>query len=170
MFNDTTGPYSANNLNGYGTPNESIAGATSVLRVTMADASSYDITLTGFPTTDKTLELVISGSQIGYPSGVIADQIINFKYIVTTALSTKITQVGAQGFYCNAKCCANSLFLDIDLDCEDCIKSLGDKLTKASILLDGLEYSAGCGNSTSFNKALAQLNKLCGNTECFSCK
>jgi len=170
VFKDTTGAYSATNIYGYNSPNESITSATATLTVTLADLTSYTFALTNFPTIDKTLEFNITGSQLGYSTGVIPDQIIKFTYTVITALSTIITQIKSQAFYCNASCCVKSMFIDLDLDCEDCLKSLGDRSTKAYLMLKGLEYSASCGDATTFNKTLTQINKLCANSACQSCK
>ena len=172
IFNDVTGPYSITNTSGYGTPNESISGATAELIVTLADGTITTISLTaaGFPTTDKTLEYIITAEALGYSSGSkIADQLISFTYKVTTALTTIITQYKTQGFYCQVNCCVNSMFIDLDINCEDCMKSLGDRAMKAYIMLQGLKYSANCGDSTTFTKTLAQLNKLCLNSSCSNC-
>ena len=170
VFNDTTGPYSSDNTYGYNSPNESIIGATSELQVKLGNGSIVTVVLTDFPTTDKTKEFTITGLTLGYSTGIIPDQIIEFTYTITTALSTIITQVGNQGFYCNANCCVKSMFLDIDLDCEDCMKFKYDTLIKASLMLDGLKYSANCGDTITFNKTLTQLNKICSNSECSNCK
>jgi hypothetical protein len=171
IFKDNTGAYSINNTSGYGFPNESIAGASAELIVTLADGTSTTLTLTGFPTTDKTLEFKINSSDIGYTSGSkIDDQIITFEYKVTTALSNIIVQNFQIGFYCQVNCCVSSMFVDLDVDCQECLKGLGDRATTAYILLQGLKYSANCFNATAFNKSLTQLNKLCLNSECQSCK
>lgn len=173
IFKDITGAYSLTNLYGYGSPNESISGATAELTVTLADGTVtvLDITADGFPTTDKTLELIINPEDIGYEEGdKIADQIIAFEYKVTTALGTIILQNIEQAFYCQVKCCVLSMFIDLDLECEDCMKSLGDRSMNAYIMLKGLEYSANCGDKTTFNKTLTQLKKLCANSSCANCK
>ncbi len=170
IFSDQTGAYSITNTTGYGTPNESISGATAQLIVTLADGTASTITLTGFPTTDKTLEYTISAEDIGYSSGSqIDDQIISFEYKIITALTTIITQYKTQAFYCQVNCCVNSMFIDLDINCEDCLKSLGDRAMKAYLMLQGLKYSANCGDSTTFTKTLAQLNKLCLQSECSQC-
>ena len=151
VFSDTTGAYSLTNLTGYGTPNESISGATAELIVTLSDGTISTISLTaaGFPTTDSTLTYTISAEDIGYSSGdKIDDQIISFQYKVVTALTTIITQYKSQAFYCQVNCCVNSMFIDLDLSCEDCLKSLGKKSMKAYLMLQGLKYSSSCGDST----------------------
>ena len=172
VFNDTTGAYDAdNNSTGYGTPNSVIAGATSILTITKADLTSYTISLPStFPTVDKTLEYTIQASVIGYPSSQIDDQIITAVYTVTLADTTVLTQTKTFALYGKVKCCVESMFIDLDIDCEDCMKSLGSRNTNAYLMLKGLEYSAGCGNTTVFNKTLTQLKKICGNTDCQSCK
>jgi len=171
IFKDETGAYSATNTGGYGAPNESISGATATLTVTLADGTSTIVALPAtFPTIDTTLEYVIDAEDIGYSSGdKITDQIITFTYTVTTALTTISTQLFQTAFYCQVNCCVNSMFIDLDIDCEDCLKISGDRAKKAHLMLQGLKYSAACLDTTTFNKTLAQLNKLCQNSECSSC-
>ena len=173
-FNETTGAYSAGNPNGYGTPNDTNIGGTALLIISLSRGTSYTLSLTssGFPSSDKTKEFIINATDIGYPSGSkIADQIITFQYIVTTALGTVIKQWKQTAFYCQANCCVSSMFIDLDTDCEDCDKARTARAIKANLMLQGLKYSANCiGNDPStFNKTLTQLNKLCNNSKCSSC-
>lgn len=172
IFKETTGAFNANtNPNGWGAPNEDTTDAlTAELAIQLADGSTYTIDLkatTFFPTTDTTFEYLINGSDIGY-DGQIDDQIISFTYTVTTSTET-YTQTVVQGFYCQAECCVNKMFVDLDFEC-DCIKDEMDSALKAFAILQGLKYSANCGNATNFNNLLAQLNKLCAGSSCASCK
>ena len=170
VFKDGTGAWSITNTNGYNSPNESIVGATASLIVTLADASVHTITLTGFPTIDTTLEYTITASDLGYSSTAqITDQILSVQYRVVTALTTIITQNSQLALYCQVNCCVNSMFLDIDIDCDDCYTLQESKLRKANLMLQGLKYSANCLDTTTFNKTLAQLNKICLNQECSNC-
>lgn len=170
-FNDTTGAYSATNLEGYGSPNETISGATATLAVTLASGDIYTIALGGFPTTDKELEFIISATDLGYASNEkIADQIMSFTYTVTYASGNVITQTKAIAFYCQATCCVNSMFFDYDVNCMDCIRESEARSRKAWTLLQGLKHSSLSADTTTFNKTLAQLNKLCLNSECSNCK
>jgi hypothetical protein len=172
-FRDTTGAYSATNTTGYGSPNESIAGATAELVITMANGTQYtlDITADGFPTTDKDLELSIPQTDLGYSaSESIEDQVIHILYRVTTALNTVITQDFKQALYCQVRCCVYSMALDVDIDCADCMNSMGDKVTTAWILYKGLEYSANAGDLVTYNATLPVLQRMCANSECSNCK
>jgi hypothetical protein len=172
IFKDGTGAYSINNTSGYGAPNESIAGASAYLIVTLSDGTSttINITASGFPTTDTTLEYQIDADDIGYNVGdKIEDQIITIQYRVVTALTTIIVQTIQTALYCQVNCCVNSMFIDLDLECEDCLKTLGARAEKAHLMLQGLKYAANCLDTTTFNKTLTQLNKLCNNSECSNC-
>lgn len=170
-FNETTGAYSGDNPTGYGAPNDTIVAATSTLIVTLADGSTTTFIPSGFPTVDPTKVFTISASDLGYNSGdQIEDQIISFEYRVITDQASDIRQINSQAFYCQVNCCVTSMFIDLDLDCADCLDTLGDRASKAYLMLKGLEYSAACGNTTTFNKTLSQLQKLCKNSKCTSCK
>ncbi len=173
QFSELTGAYDAiSNLTGWGSPNSLISDAlTATLTITLADSSSYTIDLfaTGnFPTTSSTIYDIIN-TDIGLVVGdVIPDQIITFTYTVTTASAT-YTQTNVQAFYCQAECCVNSMFLDLDFDC-DCSKDSIDLALKAYAMLQGLKMAANSGNRTNYNNILAQINKLCANSSCSNCK
>jgi hypothetical protein len=172
VFTDTTGAYNAtNNPSGYGTPNDTISSATAELVVTLANGRQNTITLTGFPTTDKTKEFYITAQDLGY--GVdeqIEDQRIHFIYKVTTDQSNVLTQDYQQGFYCLVECCVRAMSLDIDTSCDDCIKSSMDRILEAQVMLQGLKYTANSGHTATFDKTLAQLKKKCLNQNCQNCK
>lgn len=174
IFNDLTGPWSANNQSGYNGQNSDItSGATAQLTVTLANNTVRVIPMPGFPTTDKTKEFTITAVMLGYASGQkITDQIMNFVYQVniTVPTSSTLTQTIQKAFYCQADCCVRSMFLDLDISCEDCLVFASGQHRKAYDMLLGLQYSAGCLDVTTFNKTLAQLNKLCTNSQCKSCK
>jgi hypothetical protein len=63
-----------------------------------------------------------------------------------------------------------SMFLGIDSTCDNCNEDKMDRALKAYALLKGLIAAANCGNSTYFNNILAQVNKLCLNSNCQNCK
>jgi hypothetical protein len=170
VFSDTTGAYSADNLNGYNAPNEDITSATAYLDITKPDNTIKRITLTGFPTIVTTKEFIITGEDLDYSDGIILDGLYTFEYVVTTLLGTVIRQIQTQGFYCNVDCCVKTMFLDINVDCNDCIKSIEQNSIKAFIMLQGLKYSLNCNKPTTFSNTLLQLNKLCTSSNCSSCK
>lgn len=178
-FVETTGLLSETNLTGWddgllGSSNPTTGDATSaVLTITLASGNTYDIDLfaTGFfPTYNDTFEYVIPNESFGYTTGsAIADQIMSFTYTVV-ALGETYTQTVQQAFYCQAQCCVMSMFLGIDSTCDNCNEDKMDRALKAYALLKGLIAAANCGNSTYFNNILAQVNKLCLNSNCQNCK
>ena len=174
-FKETTGAYSISNPNGWNAPNATIASATAAtLTVTMASGTAYIINLftSSYPTINTSLVYNILNTSIGLAlTDTIPDQIIKFTYSVTTGsgLSAVIyTQTIEQSFYCQVNCCVNSMFTDLDFECDSCNKNIDDAL-KAFAMLQGLKYNSNCGNSDEFNNILSQLNKLCGSTNCSSC-
>jgi hypothetical protein len=169
-FIDTTGEYSVNNPSGWGSPNSSISGATARL-IIESDGSIFTLPMLGFPTIDTTKIFKINSSDIGYSSEeLIRDQILSISYEITLNDSTILTQNIELALYGQTECCVSSMFLNIDVGCNDCVKSLEDNALKAYLILQGLKFSAECGNTTIFNKTLTYLNKLCSYTECSNCK
>ncbi len=171
IFNDITGQYNVkNNPSGYGSPNEDITGATAILNITLLSGSVITIDLTGFPTTDKTKEFYISSSDLGFSDGKIPDGIYPFEYIVTTSLDEVLIQYKYIALYCNVSCCVKSMLLDLDTECDDCFIKSSQRYIQASLMLDGLKYTSSSGDIITFNKTLSQLNKLCSQSNCQSCK
>lgn len=171
VFKDITGAYSTDSPYGYGTPNSDITDATAIVRITLADLTVHEISLDGFPTTDKTKEYKIESTDLGYDSGKsIPDQIIQIEYIVTLDDDSELIQYGEQALYCNINCCIKSMVKDIDIECDECSKSSKDKYIDALLGLAGLKYSADCGDKITFNKVLSSLQRICQNTECSNCK
>lgn len=175
IFKETTGIYNVStNPTGWGAPNATIGTATSaILTITLGNSLSYNIDLfatTNFPTSDKTFEYEITNEDIGYITGVaIPDQIIDFKYTVI-ANSITYTQNYKQAFYCNVNCCVNSMFKNLDVNCDTCDKQIKQTSIDAFLMLKGLIYSANSGNISNFNNDLATLQKICKNSNCSNCK
>jgi hypothetical protein len=171
VFSDTTGQYDVKyNLYGYGTPNEDITGATALVNITLISGSIITINLIDFPTTDKTKEFYINGTDLGFTDGIIPDGIYKFEYIVTTSLGEVLTQNKSIALYCNSECCVKSMLLDLDTECQDCFAKSSARYIQAFIMLQGLKYTSNKGDITTFNKTLTQLNKLCSGTNCQNCK
>lgn len=170
-FKELTGAYSISNPNGWNAPNDTIASATAAtLTITMASGTAYVINLftSSFPTIDTDLVYNIVNTDIGLAlTDELPDQIVTFLYTVTTPTDT-YTQTISQAFYCQSECCVKSMFLDLDFECNSCGKDI-DNALKAYAMLQGLKYSANCGNSDEFENTLAQLNKLCAGSSCTSC-
>ena len=173
-FNELTGAYSSTNPTGYGAPNDDIVvSATAELNITLADGTTSILSLTssGFPTSDKSKEFIINATDIGYNSGEqIADQIISMEYVVVTDSGSIVRKQIDTSLYCQVNCCVNSMFIDLDTECSDCMATEGARAQQAYLMLQGLKASAGCGNKSAFNKILTQLQKLCSTTACSNCK
>lgn len=170
-FSETTGIESLSNPSGYGGANPSTTNiASAILTVTLDNGTTYPFTLT--PTTDSSIEYTITPAQLGYTTlgATIPDQIITFKYTLITNASTPVTyiQVYVKAFYCKVECCVNTMFADLDFEC-DCSVDETNKALKAFAMLQGLKLAAGCSNVTNFNNILTQLTKLCSTTSCGSC-
>jgi hypothetical protein len=167
-FSETTGVYSAINTTGYGDPNpltSDFNSATLVLTFNDVDYT-FDLTSSGFPTSDETKIFVINPSDIGQ-TDKISDGIYYLKYTISGDNGTYF-QTGVNAFYCNAECCVNQMLCDIDVDCECSTNKLKEYI-KATVLLEQLECAGNSDNVISFNNALTVLNKICKNKDC-GCK
>lgn len=173
-FVETTGAYDVtSNPTGWGTPNATLAGATTaVLTIVLASGNSYSLdlfALSDFPTSDITFQYELVNSGFGYTVGSsIDDQIINFTYSVTTGDAT-YTQNKQYPFYCQVQCCVMGMFKNLNVECDSCTEQT-TKALQAYAMLKGLIANANCGNKTNFNNILVQLNKLCLNSSCSNCK
>lgn len=174
-FKELTGTYlSPSNIYGWGGLNPATATATAATLTITIGTTPYIINLfPTFPTTNTGFVFNIPNTSIGLLSGdKLPDQIITFTYSVTIGAgpaAVVYTQTITQAFFCQANCCVNSMFLNLNFECDSCNENI-DEALKAHAMLLGLKYSANCGNSTEFNNTLEQLNKLCNNTNCSSCK
>jgi hypothetical protein len=172
-FVETTGAYNAgNNTTGWNAPNATIAAATAaVLTVTYASGTIATIDLfatTIFPTALTTVQYDLTSTSLGLVADTaIDDQIITFTYTVTSG-GTSYHQTKRFPFTCQVRCCVQSMVIGIDIDC-DCSDDIIEKYTRAYILYKGLIYSGNAGNVSNFNNILAQLQKLCLNSNCENC-
>jgi len=167
VFKDLTGTYNnPNNLTGWGSPNEDIADyhyskiEFFLSGVLIKTFEFFNIT---FPTNDTSFKYTLPYA--------IADGIYTIKYTVLEDADSisGLTISTQQAFYCNTKCCVQSMFKDIDHTC-DCSKDKIEKAKEAWVLYKGLEANSGCGNIPYFNNVLAQVNKACKNSNCSNCK
>lgn len=169
IFIELTGGYNElSNPRGWGNPNVAIAdyhyakvefflnGTGSAVHT-----ATFDDEL--FPTTDTEFEYEIPVT--------LADGWYSIVYTVQTAegvTAEQYTKTIYQSFYCNVRCCVMSMLDGIDVEC-DCSHDAIEAFNKAYVLLKGLQYASGCGNLTNFNNILAQLQKLCLNSNCQNC-
>lgn len=174
-FYETTKPYSVSNTTGWGTPNDTIASATSAELTVLTPAGNaytFDATssipfYSSWPTTDDDISYDINSSMIGYGTDQkLPDGVYRFSYEVVTSGGT-YTQVIEKLFYCNAKCCVHNMIADIDYNC-DCSIDKIEKAKKAWIILIGLGYASECGQTDKFENLLDSLNKLCAG-DCTNC-
>lgn len=176
VFTETTGEYSSSNITGWGSPNKLTSDAeTAVLIVTTPSGADYTFNLftesPAFPTSDDEREFVIDTTDIGGTTGSrIPNGLYLFRYSVTrtTATAFSYSQQIQQLFYCTARCCVNSMFADLDFECDCCEEEI-DRALKAKAMLYSLELAAGAGHIDKFNNLLDILTKLCNNTNCNSC-
>ncbi len=174
IFTETTGAYNASsNITGWGSPNETTGSAISAkLIVTTPNNVSFTLDLfvtSNFPTSDNTIQYSIPFTSIGQIlDSKLIDGIYNFSYTVITNTTT-YNQNFQQAFYCQVKCCVDSMFKDLDVEC-DCNEDNKTKAINAWLLLKGLIYSGNSGNINNFNSELAVLQKLCLNNNCSDCR
>lgn len=178
VFTDTTGSYSSTNTSGYGSPNDDISSVTATT-LTITDPTGIITVINlftlspSFPTTDSTQEYIISPSNIGSLNTKFTDGIYIFIYSVTTVVNgvtTIYTQTVQKLFYCQAKCCIQSLFTAIDdFDC-DCNQSQIEEAYQGDILLRLLQRASGCGSTSRFTEALTLIQSLCNTSStCTEC-
>ncbi len=172
VIKELTGSYNvSSNPTGYGTPNPTIAAATSaVLVITSPSDQVYTINLldNGFPSNDTTFEYVIPMSDLGNRT-YIEDGQWTFLYTVINGETYRVTR--SYIFTCNSRCCVAQLKAELpseDCNCDDVTEKQMAYL-KAWGFLEALEYSAFCGNITEYDKILNILNKLCSKTSCKTC-
>jgi len=176
-FTETTGEYSATNTGGWETPNEATTDAESaILEITSENNVVTTINLFSntpiYPTINKDQKYIIEPSDLGYTTSKFPDGIYSFKYTVarTTATAFSYYTVVRKIFFCQTKCCVQSLFADIDdFECE-CNATKLDLALKADALLTGLKYAANCGQESTFTNIMTTINNICDQTgNCSDC-
>ncbi len=176
VFSETTGEYSSSNTTGWGSPNKETSDAeTAVLTVTTPSDSDYTFDLfaesPSWPSVDDNQEFSIDVTDIGGSTGSkLEDGLYLFKYQVTrtTATTFNYSQQIQQLFYCSARCCVDSMFADLDFECDCCAEDINRAL-KAKAMLYSLELAAGAGHVNQFADLLDIIRKLCNNSNCNSC-
>ena len=175
-FKELTGAYdSNNNLTGWGSPNSAhTAAETATLTILKPDGTTtiLDLFPSSFPTTDKSLEYIISNTALGLgATQSIPDGKYKFTYTVarTTATAFSYTQIKEFFLYCNAKCCIYNMFTDLD-SCTSCDTEKKEEALEAYTMYQSLVNAANCGQSTKFANLLELVNKLCTDSDCLTCK
>lgn len=175
-FSELTGVYnSVSNTGGWNVPNQYVGTADSAeLTITRADGNVYliDLFTHAYPTVDTTLTYSLVNEDFGYTTDEkIPDQIMTFKYTVTgrdddSGAPFTVSTTIYKGFFCQTKCCINRMLLKIDFCCENCLQTGLNDWLQAKALYEGMMANANCGNITQANNNLAQLNKICKNSNC----
>lgn len=128
-FTEQTGAYSSpNNIGGWGAPNALTAGPHNIIDILVTPPNSPEVTInlispvSGFPTTNKSLEKIIKSQDVGLDANVeLPDGIWIIKYEVETPGE------GESSIFCNqkillsgqARCCVYGLLAKVELcDCD----------------------------------------------------
>lgn len=174
VFTETTGSYVlASNPTGWGNPNPNPALATSATldiyspsNSTTTPSLTIDLLVNGYPDITGTVEYTITNTALGY-SGRVADGIWKFVYTVVVGGDT-YKQTIQKATTCNAKCCIDGLFGDIeDFEC-DCMEAAISKALTAQAIYKAMVGAGACGNITKFNKLKSMLERMCNNQDCCS--
>ena len=175
---DTTGIYSANNEDGWGAPNPTIASiVTAELEVEFPDGTIVTLDLLTlssdtFPNTSD-LPFEITAAMLG-----LSDQITDGVYIMTYTVTGTDPDSGPWEsscteyilFYCQTDCCLKSLFASIPIeDCIDCKNNTLDRIEKAYLFLESAKAAACCTMKNKAAALLANASFICGQTVCKSC-
>jgi len=175
-FSDNTGAYNATtNPYGWGAPNVALADVQTpvTLDITTPGGSTFQIdlilTTPAFPVDQPPNELVVDMSSLGGTAGdPFPDGIYTFVYSVSTIFGD-YSQTITVAFYCQVQCCVYSMFNDLNPHC-DCCDDDRNTLINAYLMFKGLIYAANCGNVSEFNSVLAQLQKICTQSNCSQCR
>lgn len=168
-FSETTGAYSTSNTGGWGSPNPTIADATSaILTITQPDGTVTTIASSllypTFPTTDDTVTYTIDSGDLALGDDVaLPDGIYTFVYEVLTTTGVYRVQL-RKALYCQAECCVNGLLAKVATEGCDCSSELVDNALEAYFWLQVLKASE-C-NETAFDNALEIINRICDFNSC----
>lgn len=180
VFTETTGEYDAtDNPTGWESPNPLIAWVTAATLDVYKPGNTTttpDLTVDlynqtpSWATTDDTQEYTINNTDLGY-NGKVPDGIWKFVYTVTVLEVTNVKvyqQTIQKATYCNAACCVDGLFANIeDFEC-DCMEAQISAALTAKAIFESMVGAAKCGNITKFNKLLLMLQRMCNNQSCCS--
>lgn len=168
-FKELTGTYNAsNNLGGWGAPNNEVAAVTiATLTVTSPTnvVTEIDLLAENFPTEDKTQELLILNTDLGYTEetklddGVWKFQIDYYDADEDETISTTVYKM----FLCKAKCCVANMFAALPVTECNCDSSKLDNAIFADRMLTALKYAAMRGDTSKFTNLLTLVNNLCSN-------
>lgn len=170
-FTEITGSYSTTNTGGWGTPNATLAQATSaILTITDPNNVIYIVNLfdNALPSSNKDFYYDI-------PTTDITDTIIDGKWtFLYTVVANAVTYTKTKYslFFCNSECCVSQMLADLDLeDCGCNCKDVNyDDYIKAWTFLQSLKNAAKCGSVDLFAKIKKIVDKLCKNKDCKTCR
>lgn len=171
-FKELTGEYDdPNNLTGWGTPNNEVGNisiATLIITSSTGVVTEIDLLAEDFPTDDKTQELTILNTDLGYDEdtklddGVWKFQIDYYDADEDETISTTVYKM----FLCKAECCVANMFADLPVTECNCDSSKLDNAIFADKMLTALKYAAKLGNTSKFTNLLTLVNNLCSDSNC----
>ena len=173
---ESTGAYSASNLGGWGAPNPLIANATTALLLVVNPAGvSYSIDLlatTFFPNINSSYLYSVPLTSIGLTAtNTITDGNWVFTYYIV-ASAVIYTKTISKLYYCNSKCCVQTLLATLDpsnCDCNKANTGVINTFNTANAFLLALIDASNCGQVDKFNAIKLVVDKLCLNKGCKNC-
>lgn len=176
VFSELTGAYdSSTNIGGWGSPNPDTTDATTVnIYIKTLDGVTHTISNpVGFPTTDKTKELVIPYTDFGGGSGdVIPDGIYPVRYECrdsgNVALTTDMQYVAWVG---GLQCCLTKLRKKLPIPTSSCKCDLKEitEISNAQILLDSICDQLKCDDLDGAQNIIDYLKNFC-KCHCTECQ
>lgn len=164
---ETTGKYSVTNIGGWGSPNpltSTINGATLQVTSPSGVISTINIITNNFPTSNYSYSYDITS--LSYEDGKW-DFLLYYTDGVNYYMKRHI-----YFFYCNYKCCIDTMLAALEVDDCDCCNSTTQikSYLKAVVFLDILKNAAKCQQEDNFETIRKILDKICLNKGCKSCK
>jgi hypothetical protein len=171
VFKDVTGPYSASNTGGYGTPNALFSGVTSSnVVITTPSGGSYTINTLA---SDVYLETVIPNTLLGYSSSEPVEDGI-YSAVFTVVTSTEGTKTYTTKFFVtwNVECCLEKAQVEESvLSNSTCTCGCNNRSKTADYFY--MIWSANkafyCGKLETAKAILAYLKTVCQTLNCTTC-
>lgn len=168
-FKDTTGAYHVtNNPYGWGAPNMAITAVTEIT-LTIENPSGTE--------SETDLLSQLPGSVTGtieydVIKDTYEDGIYTFTYYFTDG-TTSVTKVLKKLFLCNATCCVDKMWAKIpgyiNTKDEKFLKNYIEQTNYVQGLLNGLNASGGCLDTTAVAAILDKIERICEFEKCDDC-
>lgn len=175
-FKDETGVYDAvYNPGGYGSPNPTLASAeAATLVVTLPDGTVVP-TINLFPLNmpdTSGIEIFITNAMLGLGTASLPNGIYTWTYTVsrTTATAFTATKTIKTFVDCQAQCCVDKMFCQVELStCDCCQNDKLDNALKAQGWLDSANHAFNCAKPNLAKQLLSKVEQLCTLTKCNNC-